>query len=169
MSKMWHRGSVAKASRGAVRHYALVGAACLSAALLLVVAIRRSAPVVETVTTDINRQPAVAAKSLPVNANLQLPPHDVDLEAAGDKIAAATIYLDRRQKAAALRALAEARTAARHAADRRVQRRDASNKLLAALKELEASEFAVEHGSFPAAKARLVSLNQQLDHLELDQ
>ena len=151
----------------AFRLYALLlGGALLCAALLLIAYARRSLPIVETVTTDINRQTTTMPKSLPVNPNPPLLPRDVDLETAGDRIAAATIYLDRRQKAAALRALGEARTAARHAADRRAQRRDASNKLLmATLRELEASEISIEHGSFHDAKAKLMTLNRQLDSL----
>ncbi len=146
--------------------WAALCAAFLCAIILLAASLRHSRAVVEIVTTDINHQTPPAQKNLSVNPAPLLPPRDVDLETAGDRIAAATIYLDRRQKAAALKALAEARTAARHAADKRAQRRDVSNKqLIAALKELEASQLAVEHGSFPDAKAKLIVLNQELDRL----
>ncbi|HEX8163283.1 MAG TPA: hypothetical protein VF538_15545 [Pyrinomonadaceae bacterium] len=141
---------------------ACAAAAVFAAALFL----RRPAPaVVETVTTGLDR-PAPAAKPSPIASAPQLPARDEDVEKAGDKIAEATVYLSRRQRPAALRALTEARAAARRAYDRRAQQRDpASHKLLSALRELELAEVAVERGSLPDARQRLLALNQRLDQV----
>jgi hypothetical protein len=147
----------------------LVCAACFFAAALFAAAIivRRPAPaVVETVTTGLDDSHAKAALA-PVISTPQLPARDEDVERAGDKIAEATVYLSRRQKSGALRALSEARAAARRAYDRRSQLHDpASHKLLAAIKELEQAESAVERGAFPDAKQKLLALNRQLDQVE---
>jgi hypothetical protein len=128
--------------------------------------LRQPAPaVVETVTTGLER-PVPATKPSPVASAPQLPARDEDVEKAGDKIAEATVYLSRRQRPAALRALTEARAAARRAYERRSQQQDpASHKLLSALRELELAEVAVERGSLPDARQRLLVLNQRLDQV----
>ncbi|MFL6228689.1 MAG: hypothetical protein ACJ741_07910 [Pyrinomonadaceae bacterium] len=145
-----------------------VCAACLLVALVVMAAfvVRRPAPaVVETVTTGLDG--GTPAKPAPVVNAPQLPARDEDVERAGDKIAEATVYLTRRQKGAALRALSEARAAARRAYDRRAQQRDQpSHTLLAAIKELEQAESAVERGAFPEAKQKLLAINRQLDQVE---
>jgi hypothetical protein len=146
-----------------------VCAACLVAGLVVAAAfvVRRPAPaVVETVTTGLNDgQPVKTSPAPAVNAP-QLPERDEDVERAGDKIAEATVYLSRRQKSAALRALAEARGAARRAYDRRSQQHDqSSHTLLAAIRELEQAESSVERGSFPEAKQKLLAINHQLDQV----
>lgn len=147
----------------------LACAACLCAAALFAAAVllRRPAPaVVETVTTGLDDSQPKAAPA-PVVKAPQLPERDEDIERAGDKIAEATVYLSRRQKSGALRALTEARAAARRAYDRRSLQHDpASHKLLAAIKELEQAESAVERGAFPDAKQKLLALNRQLDQVE---
>jgi HAMP domain-containing protein len=150
------------------RRLLLACAACLLAAVLFAAAalVRRPAPVVETVTTALDDGEPQAAPSPVVNTP-QLPARDEDVERAGDKIAEATVYLSRRQKSAALRALTEARAAARRAYERHSQQRDpASHKLLAAIKELDQAELAVERGALPDAKQKLLALNRQLDQLE---
>jgi hypothetical protein len=165
---------VRAAKQGAVREWVrrtprlLLGAcaACLALALVAVfIALRHPAPaVVETVTTGLDTQPA--AKPSPVINAPQLPARDEDVERAGDKIAEATVYVSRRQKTAALRALTEARTSARRAYDRRKQSSEpAAEKLRAALRELELAELAVEHGSTDA-KQKLLALNQHLDVID---
>jgi hypothetical protein len=145
-----------------------VCAACLAAAVAFCAAlfVRQRAPaVVETVTTGLDR-PTPSTKPSPVASAPQLPARDEDVEKAGDKIAEATVYLSRRQRPAALRALTEARAAARRAYDRRSQQHDpATHKLLAALRELELAEVAVERGALPDARQRLLALNQRLDQL----
>jgi hypothetical protein len=145
-----------------------VCAACLVVGLVAAADffVRRPAPaVVETVTTGLDG--GDTAKAAPVVNTPQLPARDEDVERAGDKIAEATVYLSRRQKAGALRALAEARAAARRAYDRRAQQHDpSSHTLLAAIKELEQAESAVERGAFPDARQKLLAINHQLDQVE---
>ncbi|MDT7602167.1 MAG: hypothetical protein QOF61_164 [Acidobacteriota bacterium] len=147
-----------------------VCAACLVAALIVAVAfvVRRPAPaVVETVTTGLDEGQTAKDSPLPVVNTPQLPARDEDVERAGDKIAEATVYLARRQKGAALRALTEAHAAARRAYERRSQQRDpSSHKLLAAIRELEQAQLAVERGSFPDARQKLLAINHQLDQVE---
>ena len=145
-----------------------VYAACLVVAVACAAAlfVRRPAPaVVETVTTGLDR-PTPAARPSPAAGAPQLPARDEDVELAGDKIAEATVYLSRRQRPAALRALTEARAAARRAYERRSQQNDPdAHKLLAALRELELAQAAAERGPLPDARQRLIALNQRLDQV----
>jgi hypothetical protein len=147
-----------------------VCAACLVVGLIAAAAfiLRRPAPaVVETVTTGLDSGNTAKAAPAPIVNTPQLPARDEDVERAGDKIAEATVYLSRRQKAGALHALAEARAAARRAYDRRAQQHDpSSHKLLAAIKELEQAEAAVERGASPDAKQKLLAINHQLDGID---
>jgi hypothetical protein len=163
-----HNAGSERARRQHARLLPAVCAACLVAAVACAAAlfVRRPAPaVVETVTTGIDR-PAPLTKPSPVAGAPQLPARDEDVEKAGDKIAEATVYLSRRQRAAALRALTEARAAARRAYDRRSQQHDPDvHKLAAALRELELAEVAVERGSLPDARQKLIALNQRLDQI----
>lgn len=140
----------------------LVAVAAFAATLL----VRRPSPaVVETVTTGLDRA-TPATKPAPVASAPHLPARDEDVERAGDKIAEATVYLSRRQRPAALRALGEAHVAARRAYERRSQEHDPdTHKLLAALRELELAQVAVERGSLPDARLRLLTLNQRLDQV----
>jgi hypothetical protein len=141
-------------------------AVCLVAALVAgFVALRRPAPaVVETVTTGLDSQ--LAPQPSPVINAPQLPTRDEDVEHAGDKIAEATVYVSRRQKTAALRALTEARTSARRAYERRkLDSEPSAEKLRAALRELELAELAVERAA-PDAKQKLLALNQHLDVID---
>jgi hypothetical protein len=148
-----------------------VCAACLVVGLVAAADffVRRPAPaVVETVTTGLDGGNTAKLAPAPVVNTPQLPARDEDVERAGDKIAEATVYLSRRQKAGALRALAEARAAARRAYDRRAQQQHdpSAHTLLAAIKELEQAEVAVERGAFPDARQKLLAINHQLDQVE---
>lgn len=143
--------------------------ACLAVAALVastLIILRRPAPaVVETVTTGLEGAPP--PKPAPVVNPPQLPARDEDVERAGDKIAEATVYLSRRQKASALRALSEAHTAARRAYERRAQADPAADArpLTAAIRELEQAQASVERGAFADARQKLLALNRQLDQV----
>ncbi len=119
-------------------------------------------PVVETITTEESPQtratPGPALQFTP-----QLPQRDADIEAAGDHIAAATVYLKNRQSAAALRAMTQARSATAHAIDRRRQQGKQFDVLEEALREIDSAEHYVQHGAFGDARTRLISLNKKLD------
>src|SRR5256714_3461749 len=93
--------------RLAVALYALAAVACVL--LVYAAAVRRSAPVVETVTTGGARAVAPAPPS--VIYTPQLPERDAEVEQAGDRIAEDAGYLKKRQSANALGAL----TPSRHA------------------------------------------------------
>jgi hypothetical protein len=160
---------VSEWARHPSRRFLAVCAACLVAIALLVstaVIMRRPAPaIVETVTTGLDSEQPKPPPAPVVNAP-QLPARDEDVERAGDKIAEATVYLSRRQKAAALHALTEARASARRAYERRAQQHDPeTHKLLAAMRELEQAESSVERGAFGDARQKLLALNRQLDQV----
>jgi hypothetical protein len=119
-------------------------------------------PIVETITTEESPQtratPAPALQFAP-----QLPERDADIEAAGDHIAAATVYLKNRQSAPALRAITQARTATAHAIDHRRQQGKRFDVLEETLREIDSAERYVQHGALGDARTRLVSLNKKLD------
>lgn len=168
MNALRHNAVSEHARRQRPRLLPAVCAACLFVAVAVAATlfVRRSTPaVVETVTTGLDRQ-TPATKPSPLVIAPQLPARDEDVEKAGDKIAEATVYLSRRQRPAALRALTEAHVAARRAYERRSQQHDPdTHKLLAALRELELAQVAVERGSLPDARQKLIALNWQLDQV----
>lgn len=142
--------------------WALLGVACV---LLLVwgVGLRRSAPIVETVTTGA-RPPTPAPT--PVYFSPQLPPRDADVEQAGDRIAEVEVYLKKRQSAAALAALTRARHATARALETRQRKGSHGDALASALKELDAVQHAIERGAYEDAHRQLVTLDKNLDHLD---
>ena len=136
----------------------------LSVLLLLVIVIPdlRKKPVIETATTQgIARAAAMPGPA--VQFTPQLPERDADVEAAGDHIAAATAYLKNRQSAAALRALAQARSAASHAIEARRQQGKRVDVFEETLKGLDAAEHFVQRGALNDARTRLIALNKKLD------
>ncbi|MCA1593889.1 MAG: hypothetical protein LC754_14810 [Acidobacteria bacterium] len=139
-------------------------AVCGLCAALLISCGRARNPVVETVTTDGVRAQATPAAT-PVIYAAQLPPRDEDIEAAGDSIAEASVYLQKRQSAPALRALSQARKATHHALNTRERKDDQRKGLLSALAELESVERIIQHGALSDAHRQLIKLDQTLDQL----
>jgi hypothetical protein len=119
-------------------------------------------PVVETITTEEAQQPRTVPRSA-VQFTPQLPQRDADIEAAGDHLAAATVYLKNRQSAAALRAITQARTAAAHAIDRRRQQGKQFDVLDETLRGIDSAERFIQRGAFGEARAHLIALNKRLD------
>ncbi|MDT4898122.1 MAG: hypothetical protein QOH25_3199 [Acidobacteriota bacterium] len=119
-------------------------------------------PVVETITTEESPQ-THATPGPAVHFTPQLPQRDADIEAAGDHLAAATVYLKNRQSAAALRAMTQARSATAHAIDLRRQQGKRFDVLEETLREIDSAERYVQHGALGDARARLISLNKRLD------
>ena len=157
------RQSVHITSRGgrlAVALYALAAAAC--ALLVYAAAVRRSAPVVETVTTGAR---AVAPAPPSVIYTPQLPQRDAEVEQAGDRIAEVAVYLKKRQSANALAALTRARRATARALEARQRRGSRDDELASALKGLDAVQRAIERGAFDDAHRQLVALDKSLDRL----
>jgi soluble cytochrome b562 len=98
-----------------------------------------------------------------VNFTPQLPQRDADIESAGDNLAAATVYLNNRQSAAALRAMTQARNATAHAIESRRKQGKRFDVLEEALREIDSAERYVQHGALNDARTRLASLNHRLD------
>ena len=147
--------------RLAVALYALAAVVCVL--LVYAAAVRRSAPVVETVTTGGAR--AVAPAPTPVIYAPQLPERDAEVEQAGDRIAEVEVYLKKRQSAAALAALTRARHATARALEARQRKGSRGDELASALKGLDAVQRAIERGAFDDAHRQLVALDKSLDRL----
>jgi hypothetical protein len=130
--------------------------------LIIVVSLRRHEAIVETVTTGTTR-PTSATQSPSAYFVPQLPRRDIDVEVAGDHIASATMYLESRQGAAALRAMTQARAATAHAIARRKQQGKQYDRLQETLSEIDSAERIVKRGALSDARARLISLNRKLD------
>ncbi|HVF55900.1 MAG TPA: hypothetical protein VM934_07095 [Pyrinomonadaceae bacterium] len=153
-----------KRATGRLRPPQLLGLGALGLCALLLLAglsPRWHKPVVETITTVGTRQ--TNAQPAAVHFTPQLPRRDVDVEAAGDHIAAAAMYLKSRQSAAALRAMTQARAATTHAIDRRRQQGKQFDVLQETLKEIDSAEHSVQRGALGDARVRLISLNGRLD------
>jgi soluble cytochrome b562 len=144
------------------RFYILGALCCCTLILLFALHSRRRTPVVETITTEEASQTRIAPRPA-VQFTPQLPQRDADIEAAGDHIAAATVFLKNRQSAAALRAMTQARSATAHAIDRRRQQGKGFDLLEETLREIDSAERYVQHGALSDARARLISLNNRLD------
>jgi hypothetical protein len=130
--------------------------------ILLGLSSKQHPPVIETITTEGSPQ-AKATPRATVNAMPQLPQRDVDVEVAGDHIAAAAAYLKNRQSAAALRALTQAGTVTSHAIERRKQTGKRFDMLEETLREIDSVERSVQHGALGEARTHLISLNKKLD------
>lgn len=144
------------------RWLSLGGLGLCALLLLCELSARWQRPVVETITTGVSA-PASITPPTPVHFTPQLPQRDMDIESAGDHIAAASIYLRNRQSAAALRAVTQARAATAHAIDHRKQQGKEFNVLQETLREIDAAEHFIRGGAINDARARLSSLNHRLD------
>jgi hypothetical protein len=142
--------------------YALLGVACVLT-LIWAFGLRRSEPIVETVTTGA-RPPAPAPT--PVYYSSQLPARDAEVEQAGDRIAEVEVYLKKRQSAAALAALTRARHATARALETRQRKGAHGDALASALKELDSVQRAIERGAYEDAHRQLVVLDKNLDRLD---
>src|SRR5438270_2450884 len=142
--------------RLAVALYALAAVVCVL--LGYAAAVRRSAPVVETVTTGGAR--AVAPAPTPVIYAPQLPERDAEVEQAGDRIAEVEVYLKKRQSAAALAALTRARHATARALEARQRRASRDDELASALKVLDPIQLAIGHGMFDDAQHAPLALGR---------
>ena len=134
---------------------------CLVLALMIATSLR-SKPVEETITVDHNRAATVPALSSVV-ASSGLPPADPDVEAAGDRVAEAVVYLKRRQFEPALNALAQARAATDRAMARRANDTRVKNQLLASNQEIDSVKELIRRGKIGTAAKELIEVNQQLE------
>jgi hypothetical protein len=135
----------------------------LSAALLL--SSCSSRPSRETVTTELGRQPAVAADVKLLAVSPRLPERDAEVEATGDRVAAAITHVKHRRAAAALRALSEAQAGAKGALSSPVRGARDKEVLAAAVAGMQAAERAIQRGSWAEATTQLTAANKGLDSL----
>jgi hypothetical protein len=119
----------------------------------------------ETVTIDSTRHMVIPAGTL-VASTRTLPVQERNVEAAGDCIAEATVYLKNRQTAAALRALHQAQAATNHALATRRSKGTDDKDLLTIANELVAVEHAIQKGALDDAARQLNALDNKLDALE---
>jgi hypothetical protein len=152
------RGRVGTCGRSAVRLAALAAAALLLSSC-------SSRPSRETVTTELGRQPPVAADAKPVALSPRLPERDAEVEAAGDRVAAAITHVKHRRAAAALRALGEAQAGAKGALSSPARGARDKEVLAAAVAGMQAAEKAIQRGSWAEATAQLTAANKGLDSL----
>ena len=160
---MNYRERFAAAGRFRAQRWVAVGALCLCAFLLLLgLTSSWHRPIVETITTEevshTHAQPGPAVQFTP-----QLPQRDADVEAAGDHLAAAAVYLKNRQSAQALRSITQARTATTHAIERRRQDGKRFDVLDETLRAIDSAERFIQRGALGEARAHLIAVNKRLD------
>lgn len=118
----------------------------------------------ETVTIDSSRH-VVIPTGTPVASTRTLPVQERDVETAGDRIAEATMYLKKKQTAAALRALHQAQAATNHALAARAPNGGGDKELVTTVNELAATERAIQRGALDDATRQLNALINKLDAL----
>ncbi|HEY0545695.1 MAG TPA: hypothetical protein VGC91_09990 [Pyrinomonadaceae bacterium] len=145
--------------------YVPVAVVCLSLLFIFLSSSRSQKQTEETVTIDSNR-PASIPSGTPLAEKRALPVQDPEVESVGDHIAEATVYLKRKQSAAALRALHQAQVATNRALSAREHSESGGDKeLLLTLNELGAAEHAIQRGQLEDAVRQLSALNRRLDAL----
>lgn len=135
------------------------------AAATLLLSSCSSRPSRETVTTELGRQPAVAAEAKPLALAPRLPERDAEVEAAGDRIAAALTHVKHRRVVAALHALGEAQAGARGALSNPARGARDREVLAAAVAGMQAAERDIRRGSWAEAAAQLTAANRGLDSM----
>lgn len=134
---------------------------CVVIALMIGFSSFRSKPIEETITVDQNR--ATPLPIIPVPITSTLPVADRDIEAVGDRVAAAVIYLKRRQNEPALNALDQARAATDRALRRKSEESKVREQLLATDREIEKVKELIRKGKLGTATRELQDVNQQLE------
>jgi hypothetical protein len=142
-------------------YYAL--SLCAVLGLMIVTSALRSKPVEVTITVDPDRaKPQTIA---PVPLATELPVADRDIETVGDRLAAAAIYLQRRQNDPALNALEQARAATDRALTNKPAESKAREQLLATGREIETVQELIRKGKVGSATKELKDVNQQLEQV----
>src|SRR5262245_24267859 len=116
-----------------VFYYAL--SLCAVIVLMLMLSSWRSKPFEETITVDSSRTKPLATDPIPGPS--ELPVADPDIESAGDRVAAAVIYLKRKQNEPALNALEQATAATQRALAREPNKSVTRDQLLATNQQIE--------------------------------
>lgn len=145
--------------------YVPIAVVCFSLLFILFSSSRTQKQTEETVTIDSNRRAAIPAGT-PIAEKRNLPVQDPEVEKAGDHIAEATVYLKRKQREAALRALHQAQVATNRALSSKEHTESGGDKeLLLTLNELGMAEHAIQRGQLEDAVRQLNALNRRLDAL----
>ena len=142
-----------------ILHYAF--SLCVVIALMIGFSSFRSKPTEEVITVDQKRTTPLPIVPVPITNTL--PIADRDIEAAGDRVAAAVIYLKRRQNEPALNALDQARAATARALKRKSEESKVRDQLLAADREIERVKELIRKGKLGNAARELQDVNQQLE------
>ena len=121
-------------------------------------------PVVQTVTVNPSQHPNAAGT--PEVSNSLLAPRDLDIEKAGDQIAAATLHLRERRAGLALHAIEQAEADIKRAVEKRERNGTANGELRPTLAELQAARNTVHRGNLDDAVMQLRRINKKLDSIE---
>jgi hypothetical protein len=148
-------------SRRSITATAIAAAGLLLLSSALLKTLWPAKPTSETVTIDA--YPAPAPEPQPSVAVQHLPPSDRDVELAGDQVAAATIYLKRKQNQAALHALAAAELATERAIAKEETGEAVDDQLRAANRELEQVKLVIQRGKLDDAAKELREVSQKLE------
>jgi hypothetical protein len=108
-------------------------------------------------------------KTTPINNSTSAPPSiDIEAEAAGDELAHAVVALKARRRGDALyyMNLARARLI-RIAAGTNAKSNPTHEHVIKVLSELDTAEREVRHNAYDQSSAHLLSISDELDHLEL--
>jgi hypothetical protein len=134
---------------------------CFVIALMIAFSSLSSKPVEETITVDSSRAKPVPTASVPITSELPIP--DRDIETAGDHVAAAVIYLKRRQHQPALNALEQAKAATNRALIRKAADTKVRDELQATNQEIEIVKELIRKGKVANATRELKDVNQKLE------
>lgn len=142
-----------------IAYYAI--SLCCVIGLMVFASSLHPTPVEETITVE-STQPKPQPPAPTVNAS-ELPPADPDIETAGDRVAAAYIYLKRRQSEPALNALQQAQLAANRAVVKKPDGSKIKDELVATNQEIERVKDLIRKGRMGYAAKELKQLDQTLD------
>ena len=145
--------------RRTVLYYA-ISLCCVVAVIVLATSLRLL-PVDEIVTIDSTQ--ATPQSVAPVVHDGALPIADRDIETAGDRVAAAVIYLKRRQSEPALNALQQAQVAASRAMSKNPEGSKTRDKLISTNQEIERVKDLIRKGRMSHAARELKQVDQALD------
>jgi len=145
--------------RRTVLYYAI--SLCCVIALVVLASSLRPLPVEETITVDSTQ--ATPQPVTPVVHDGALPIADLDIETAGDRVAAAVIYLKRRQSEPALNALQQAQVAANRAVTKKPDGSKTRQELISSNQEIERVKELIRKGRMGYAAKELKHVDQTLD------
>lgn len=147
--------------RRTVLYYAI--SFCCVIAVMVFASSLRPSTIEETITVDSTQ--ATPQPVAPVVHEGALPIADPDIETAGDRVAAAVIYLKRRQSEPAVNALQQAQIAANRAVTQKPDGSKTRDKLIATNQEIERVKELIRKGRINYAAKELKHVDQTLDSL----